>query len=201
MPKLRGRLLECECNGRLIRIESARKTYLRNLRCDWENRWGRSTRPSAAWTYRASHRPRCQQGLRSRTTGLRDCRGATDAQWLAAAKARDTEQAASFWSDDATILMPNSPPITVKEAIRAYVTESFKSPDFSIAWTTDKVVVAASGDMAYATGTDHIIFRAGKHVVSTNNNGLVVWKKQRDGLWKAVADIATPAAPTVLPKK
>jgi hypothetical protein len=36
---------------------------------------------------------------------------ATDAQWLAAAKARDTEQAASFWSDDATILMPNSPPI------------------------------------------------------------------------------------------
>src|SRR5206468_11975449 len=28
---------------------------------------------------------------------------ATDAQWLAAAKARDTEQAASFWSDDATI--------------------------------------------------------------------------------------------------
>ena len=84
---------------------------------------------------------------------------ATDAQWLAAAKARDTEQAASFWSDDATILMPNSPPITVKEAIRAYVTESFKSPDFSIAWTTDKVVVAASGDMAYATGTDHIISR------------------------------------------
>jgi ketosteroid isomerase-like protein len=68
-------------------------------------------------------------------------------------------------------------------------------------WTTDKVVVAASGDMAYATGTDHIIFRAGKQVVSTNNNGLVVWKKQRDGLWKAVVDIATPAAPTVPPKK
>jgi len=126
---------------------------------------------------------------------------AIDAQWLAAAKARDTEQAASFWSDDATILMPNSPPITGKEAIRAYVTESFKSPDFSIVWTTDKVVVAASGDMAYATGTDHIIFRAGKQVVSTNNNGLVVWKKQRDGLWKAVVDIATPAAPTVPPKK
>ena len=125
---------------------------------------------------------------------------ATDAQWLAAAKARDTEQAASFWSDDATILMPNSPPITGKEAIRAYVAESFKSPDFSIVWTTDKVVVAASGDMAYSTGTDHIIFRVGKEVVSTNNNGLVVWKKQRGGLWKAVVDIATPAAPTVAPK-
>ena len=126
---------------------------------------------------------------------------ATDAQWLAAAKARDTEQAASFWSDDATILMPNSRPIIGKEAIRAYVAESFKSPDFSIVWTTDKVVVAASGDMAYATGTDHIIFRAGKQVVSTNNNGLVVWKKQREGRWKAVVDIATPAAQTVPPKK
>src|SRR6059058_6649373 len=108
---------------------------------------------------------------------------------------------ASFWSDDATILMPNSRPIIGKEAIRAYVAESFKSPDLSIVWTTDKVVVAASGDMAYATGTDHITFRAGKKVVSTNNNGLVVWKKQRGGLWKAVVDIATPAAQTVPPKK
>src|SRR5207302_9125915 len=104
-------------------------------------------------------------------------------------------------TNGATIMMPKSQPITGKDAIRAYVTESFKSPDFSIVWTTDKIVVAASGDMAYATGTDHIIFRAGKQFVSTNNNGLVVWKKQRNGLWKAVADIATPAAPTVLPKK
>ncbi len=122
---------------------------------------------------------------------------ATDAQWLAAAKARDTDKAASFWSDDATILMPNSPPIVGKEAIRAYVAESFRSPDFSIGWTTDKVVVAASGDMAYATGTDQVTFRAAKQLVSSKNNGLVVWRKQKDGQWKAAVDIATPSAPPI----
>lgn len=120
---------------------------------------------------------------------------ATDAKWLAATKARDSERAASFWSDDATILMPNSPPITGKQAIGAYVAESFKSPDFSIVWTTDKVVVATSGDVAYAIGSPEVTFRAGKQLVTSKNNGLVVWKKQRDGQWKAAVDIATPSAP------
>ncbi len=122
---------------------------------------------------------------------------AADAQWLAATKARDTEKAASFWSDDATILMPNSPPITGKKAIREYVAESFNSPDFSIVWRTDKVVVAISGDMAYSTGTDQVTLRVGKQAVSSKNNGLVVWKKQEDGQWKVAIDIATPSAPPV----
>ncbi len=124
---------------------------------------------------------------------------ATDAQWLAATKARDAERAASFWSDDATILMPNSAPVTGREAIRAYVAESFKSPDFSIIWTTEKVVIARSGELAYTTGTDQVTFRVGKEVVNAKNNGLVVWKKQPDGQWKAAIDIATPSALSTSP--
>src|SRR5437868_547972 len=115
---------------------------------------------------------------------------ATDAQWLAAVKARDAEEAASFWSDDASINMPNAATITGKKAIRDYVAESFKSPDFSITWATDKVEVARSGEMAYATGVSQITFRAGKQLVTVKNNGFGVWKKQADGQWKVAVDIA-----------
>lgn len=121
---------------------------------------------------------------------------ATDAQWLAAGKARDAEKAASYWSDDATIFPPEAAPIIGKQAIRAYVAGAFASPEFSINWTTDKVVVSSSGDMAYATGTDQFTFRAPDNkVVSQKTHGVVVWKKQPDGAWKAVIDIWNAASP------
>jgi len=75
---------------------------------------------------------------------------ATDTRWQEAVKARDAERAASFWADDATIYQPNGPAIIGKDAIRAYVAGAFASPDFSINWTTDKVVLSQAGDMAYS---------------------------------------------------
>src|SRR5437764_2772685 len=103
----------------------------------------------------------------------------TDAQWLAAAKSRDVEKAVSFWSEDATILQPETPPVVGRAAIRKYVSEAFASPDFSITFVTDTVTVAASGDMAYETGRDTITFRPpGGKRMTINNRGVVVWKKQ-----------------------
>jgi uncharacterized protein (TIGR02246 family) len=128
----------------------------------------------------------------------------TDAQWLASAKSRDVEKAVSFWSDDAIILQPDTPPIVGRDAIRKYVSEAFASPDFSITFVTDTVTVAASGDMAYETGRDTMTFRPpGGKRMTINNRGVVVWRKQTDGKWKAAVDIwnAAPAAPASDEKK
>jgi uncharacterized protein (TIGR02246 family) len=115
---------------------------------------------------------------------------ATDAQWLATVKIRDAEKAASFWSDDASIFPPDAAPIIGKQAIRAYVAGAFASPDFSIDWKTDKVIVAASGELAYSTGSNVFTFRTPDHKRATQHaNGIVVWKKQADGSWKAAIDI------------
>jgi uncharacterized protein (TIGR02246 family) len=113
-------------------------------------------------------------------------------------KTRDAEKAASFWSDDASIFPPNAAPVIGKQAIRSYVAGAFASPAFSIDWKTDKVVVAASGEMAYSTGTDVFTFKTPDNQLhSEHTNGVVVWKKQADGSWKAAIDIwnadATPA--------
>jgi ketosteroid isomerase-like protein len=87
-------------------------------------------------------------------------------------------------------LPPNAPPITGKQAIRRYVAGVFASPDFSISWNTDKVIVSSSGDMAYSTGSDQFTFRTPDNkLVTEHTNGIVVWKKQPDGSWKAAIDI------------
>jgi uncharacterized protein (TIGR02246 family) len=119
---------------------------------------------------------------------------ATDAQWMAT---RDVDKALSFWTDDATLLMPGSPPVTGKQSIKAYVAGAMASPGFSITWATDKIVVSPSGEMAYSTGTNRVTFKDPKgKLITTNNNAVVIWKKQADGSWKSVIDISTPQPTT-----
>jgi uncharacterized protein (TIGR02246 family) len=147
---------------------------------------------TAAWMMGCSHVAQPAVDLAAEESAIRT----TDAQWLAAAQARDAEKAASFWSDDATIVAPNSPLIVGKQAIKSYVTGAFSSPDFSIKWVTDKVVVARSGEMAYSTGSDQFTYRTpDKKLVTEHTNGVVVWKKQADGTWKAAIDIWNADAP------
>jgi uncharacterized protein (TIGR02246 family) len=117
-----------------------------------------------------------------------------DANWLAAAKARDLERILPFWADDATILPAGAPAITGQAAIRQYVGGAFATPGFSISWNTDKIGVSSSGDLAYSTGTNHITFNNpdGKMIVA-DNRAVVVWKKQPDGSWKCTVDMMSPA--------
>jgi uncharacterized protein (TIGR02246 family) len=118
----------------------------------------------------------------------------TDAAWLAAASAHDLEGTLPFWSDDATILSPGAPAVVGKQAIRNYVSGAFATAGFSIAWKTEKIEVAQSGDMAYSTGTDRISFTSadGKPVVA-DSRSVAVWKRQPDGSWKCVMDVMSPA--------
>src|SRR4051812_8689650 len=117
---------------------------------------------------------------------------ATDDQWLAAAKAKD-KNASSFWSDDVVLMFPGMPPIVGRKAADDYAAGALNTPGFSITWVTDKIVVAVSGDLAYSYGTNTITMMMGKKLVTTKDNGIVIWKKLADGKWKAAVDIGTPA--------
>jgi uncharacterized protein (TIGR02246 family) len=118
----------------------------------------------------------------------------TDADWLAAASARDLNRVLPFWADDATIVSPGMPPIVGKDAIRKYVSGAFATPGFSITWKTEKVEVSQSGDLAYSTGTDRISLNTpdGKSVTE-ENRGVAIWKKQVDGSWRVVLDMGSPS--------
>src|SRR4030095_4770896 len=75
-----------------------------------------------------------------------------DAQWSAAAGAKDLDKTVSYYADDAIVMPPNAPPATTKEAIRSAWNEMLTSPGAAISWKATKVEVAKSGDLAYVSG-------------------------------------------------
>ncbi len=126
-----------------------------------------------------------------------------DAQWSAAAGAKDLDKAVSYYSNDATVMPPNASAARTKETIRKVWQDLLASPGLSISWKATKVEVAKSGDLACLSGTYELTINdpSGKQL---NDHGkyVEVWEKQADGKWKCGADIwnsdlpaSAPAAP------
>jgi uncharacterized protein (TIGR02246 family) len=122
-----------------------------------------------------------------------------DAQWAKTAGANDLEGTVSYYSDDASMLPPNAPIATGKQAIRA-VWASLLSPEVTVSWEINKAEVARSGDLAYVMGVYLITPKNPKGQPMADRGKLVeVWKKQVDGKWKTVADIFNSDLPQPAP--
>lgn len=125
-----------------------------------------------------------------------------DAQWSAAAEAKDLDKTVSYYSDNAIVLPPNAQIATTKDGIRNLWKDLFAIPGFALSWKTTKVEVAKSGDMAYATGTYQLTMNdSSGRPVNDHGKYLVVWEKQRDGKWKCVADTWNSDFPLPSPEK
>ncbi len=124
-----------------------------------------------------------------------------DALWSKTAGIKDLEGTIAYYSDDASLLPPNAPIATGKQAIRA-AWAPMLAPGTSLSWQANKVEAAHSADLAYITGTYQMSMTDAQGKPATDQGKFVeVWKKQTDGKWKVVADIfnsdlpATPPAP------
>jgi len=113
-----------------------------------------------------------------------------DAQWSAAAGAKDVDKTVSYYSADAIVMPPNGPSATTKEAIRSAWKEMLTSPGAAISWKATKVEVAKAGDLAYVSGTyeDTTTDATGKPV-KDRGKYVEIFKKQTDGSWKVIVDI------------
>ena len=117
-------------------------------------------------------------------------RDLTDVQWLNAEQAKDVDTVLSFFADDASVLSPNAPIVTGKEAIRARLSEEYSGPGFAISWQTTKVEVSRSGDLAYSHGTYEVTVNVPEgNPVTDKGKWVTVWEKQPGGTWKVVIDI------------
>lgn len=122
-----------------------------------------------------------------------------DAQWAKTAAANDLEGTVSYYSDDASMLPPNAPIATGKQAIRA-VWALLLGPEVAVSWQVSKVEVARSGDLAYLMGVYQVTVKDSQGKPVTDHGKLVeVWKKQADGKWKTVADIFNSDLPPSAP--
>jgi uncharacterized protein (TIGR02246 family) len=118
-----------------------------------------------------------------------------DAQWSAAAAAKDVEKTVSFYSDDAIVMPPNAPADTSKEAIRKGW-KDFLDSISEISWKTTRVEIAKSGDLAVLVGTYDMTMKDG-----TKDHGKYceVWEKQPNGNWKCGTDMFNSDLPAASP--
>jgi uncharacterized protein (TIGR02246 family) len=114
---------------------------------------------------------------------------ALDAAWSHAAQTKDLDKTVSFYADDASMLPPNMPIATGKDAIRAVWTQLLSAPGGSLTFSPAKVVVSGSRDLAYEIGTFQLTANDAQGKPSTSNGKFVVVWQKRAGQWKVVADI------------
>lgn len=115
---------------------------------------------------------------------------AADQQWLRVFAAKDLEKSVAFCADDASVLAPNTPIATGKEAISQLFSGFFALPGFNIIWHPQRTEVARSGELGYTSGTYQMTFSdpSGKPISDTGKY-VTVWKKQSEGGWKVLLDI------------
>lgn len=116
--------------------------------------------------------------------------------WSASAQAKDPVKFASFYAEDAILMLEDAPDFTGKSTIGETITGMMQDPNFALSFETTKVEVARSGDIAYELSTYTITTSdpRTKKPVTEKGNGIVVWKKQA-GMWKVAVDVPVSDPP------
>jgi len=113
-----------------------------------------------------------------------------DKEWSAATQSKDAGKMLAYYAEDASALPFNAPIATGKEQIQKVWTGLMAMPGFSLSFAPTKIEVAKSGDLAYDVGAFELKFNDANGKPTTEiGKYVVVWKKQADKQWKAVADI------------
>jgi len=120
-----------------------------------------------------------------------------EAAWSKDAATKDADKFAGYYSDDASVLMPNAPIINGKENIKAAFKPMLADPNFALTFESTHVEASKGGDLVYSVGTYAMTMSAPKGKKTVNDKGkyLTVFKKQADGSWKAVADMISSDLP------
>jgi ketosteroid isomerase-like protein len=118
-----------------------------------------------------------------------------EVHWNADWKSGDPAKVAAHYAQGATVMIPGAAPMVGQPAILAGVKGAMDDPGFSLTFASDKVDIAASGDLAATRGTYRETAQDPKtHAAATITGSYVtVYKPQADGAWKAVWDITTPS--------
>jgi len=111
--------------------------------------------------------------------------------------ARDAAAIATFYAADARVNPPNAPTVTGTAAIQGLWQQVLQMPEFQLAFTQERLDVAAGGDMALDAGTFRFRGRGPDGPMTDEGNYAVTWRKTADG-WKIASEMwhsSRPAAP------
>jgi uncharacterized protein (TIGR02246 family) len=120
----------------------------------------------------------------------------TETAWNTENKAKDLAKIQAHYAPDAVLMTPGAAAVSGKPAVDKAMQELVADPAFDLSFTADKVGVSEAGDMGYTRGSFKLTVTdpATKKPVTQTGSYLTVYKKQADGSWRAVEDIASPGA-------
>jgi uncharacterized protein (TIGR02246 family) len=117
---------------------------------------------------------------------------AIDADWVKAIAGKDAQQSASYYADDGSLLAPGAPLATGKDAVQKTWAGLMGTPGFALTFAPTKIEISRAGDLAYEIGDYELTTNDKKGKPQTvKAKYLVVWGKQPNGSWKALADVPT----------
>lgn len=116
---------------------------------------------------------------------------ARSAEWMALSQAKDaTGIATGIFAEDGVSLFDGDVWLGRSAIEAGQAADYAESPNSTIQWTTTKVEVAASGELAYERGSSVSDPDGPGEAPERRGEYLTVWKKI-DGVWRAVADAGT----------
>jgi uncharacterized protein (TIGR02246 family) len=125
----------------------------------------------------------------------------TEAQWNRDYQAKDVDKLLAHYSGDAVLMAPGAPPAMGSDAIRAALKEMAGDSALSLKFEASHVEVAKSGDLGFTEGTYNMTMTNPATNKPMNDKGsyVTVYRKQADGSWKAISDIATSSTAPGMP--
>ena len=111
-----------------------------------------------------------------------------DNDWAAAAAAGDIKTVLGYWTEDAIDYFPNGPAAEGIAQIQEMI-GSFRSiPGYSLSWEATNAIVSCSSDLGYTSGPFRVTLNGEDGTpITREGHHIVIWHKQADGEWKAVA--------------
>ncbi len=112
---------------------------------------------------------------------------------------KDSALIAAHYTDDGTVMVPNSPTMTGKDAIAKTMKDVVADPSWSLALQPVTVEVSKGGDLGYARGT-YVLTASdpvSKKIATEKGRFVTIFRKQPDGSWKAAEDMNNAESATL----
>jgi uncharacterized protein (TIGR02246 family) len=124
-----------------------------------------------------------------------------EARWNREYASKDFEKVVAHYADNAVVMAPGMAPASGRDEIRKVLQEMLDDPALSLKFQASRVEVASSGDLGFTQGSYQMTMTdpASKQVIHDHGSYVTTYRKQPDGSWKAVADIASSEAPPSSP--
>ena len=120
----------------------------------------------------------------------------TETQWNQDWVSKDVDRVAGHYADDAVLMVPGMGSTVGAQNIRKALAAMTGDPAFSLKFSAARIDVAGSGDLAFTQGSYLLTITdpQSKKVVHDNGSYVTTYRREADGTWKAVTDIATSSA-------